>query len=119
MLPQKVRRIQNFAGDSFTPAIVLGESERVTQGGESLKDGMDRASLAIEALVKKYPGKAVVIVTHSDICAVLIGRAERTPLTECYRKHQVPSGSIREVSVSAQTWTLKKQGAVSTEAKSP
>ena len=89
------------------------------QGGESLKDGMDRASLAIEALVKKYPGKGVVIVTHSDICATLIGRAERTPLTECYRKHQVPMGSTSEVSVSAQIWALKSQGVVSAEAKSP
>jgi len=89
------------------------------QGGESLKDGMDRAGLAIEELAKKHPGKAMVIVTHSDICAALIGKAEKTPLAECYRKHKVPLGSTSEISVSAQTWILKSQGVVSKETKSP
>lgn len=89
------------------------------QDGESLKDGMDRASLAIEALAKKHPGKGVVIVTHSDICSALIGKAERTPFAECYLKHKVPLGSISEISVSSQTWTLKSRGVVSKEGKSP
>jgi probable phosphoglycerate mutase len=83
------------------------------QGGESLKDGMDRASHAIEELTRRHPGKAVVIVTHSDICAALIGRAENTPPAECYRKHKIPLGSTSEISISLQTWKLKSQGVVS------
>lgn len=89
------------------------------QGGESLKDGMDRAGHAIEELARRHPGKAVVIVTHGDICVALIGKAARTPLVECYLKHIVPLGSTSEISVSTQDWTLKSHGVVSREAKSP
>lgn len=96
------------------------ESERDPrpQGGESLQDGMDRASRAVESLARKYPGKSLVIVTHSDICAALIGKAEQTPISERYRKHEVPLGSMSQISVAAQTWSLEGQGIVPADANS-
>jgi len=89
------------------------------QGGESLQDGMDRASRAVEALAEVYAGKSVIIVTHSDICAALIGKAEQTPISECYRKHKVPLGSISKISVSDQTWSLEGQGTIPEGTDSP
>ena len=79
------------------------------QGGESFKDGMERAGALIESLAKKHPGKAVVVVTHSDICAALIGCTENTPPAECYRKHTVGLGSVSQITVSASKWTLQTE----------
>lgn len=89
------------------------------QGGESLQDGMDRATLTIEALAEGSSGKSVAIVTHSDICAALIGKAEKTPVAECYRKHKVPLGSISEIYVSFHSWALKGQGMIPEGTNSP
>ena len=78
------------------------------QGGESLQDATDRAVRGVEALIKKYPAKSVVIVTHSDICASLAGHAKNTPLHQRYKKHGVGLGSVIEISFGPQgTWKLK------------
>lgn len=78
------------------------------QGGESLKDATDRAVRGVESLMKKYPGKVVVIVTHSDICAGLAGHAKNTPFNERYEKHRVDLGSAMEIKIGPQgIWRMK------------
>ena len=78
------------------------------QGGESLQDATDRAVQGVEILIKKYPGKSVVIVTHSDICASLAGHAKNTPFHQRYNKHGVGLGSVIEIHIGPQgTWKLK------------
>jgi probable phosphoglycerate mutase len=81
-------------------------------GGESLADGVARAVEAIERLEGKYPGGAVAIVSHGDICAALLGRAESTPITERYEKHQVPTGSVSEIVITDAGWYLMAEGTV-------
>lgn len=77
------------------------------QGGESLEDAINRAVQGVEVLIRKYPGRGVVIVTHSDICAGLAGQAVRTPFHERYKKHGIGLGSIIEIIVGRQgTWRL-------------
>ena len=58
-------------------------------GGESLADAADRIIGRIESLELEYPGQAVVIVTHSDICAVMKGHALGTPLTKRISGHKI------------------------------
>lgn len=78
------------------------------QGGESLQDATDRAVREIESLMKKYPGKVFVIVTHSDICAGLAGHVNNTPFNERYERHKVGLGSVIEIQITPQgTWALK------------
>ena len=70
------------------------------EGGESLEDATKRAVQALKALIKQYPGKVFVIVTHSDICAGLAGQAGGTPYPERYEKHKTALGSVSEIAFS-------------------
>lgn len=80
-------------------------------GGELLEDAATRAIRAVERLAAQHPGKAVVVVTHSDICAALIGHAAGTPMAQRPEKHTVPTASVSEIIVSsAGVWKLAKQG---------
>ena len=72
------------------------------QGGESLEEATNRALRAVEALFRTYPAKGLVIVTHSDICAGLIGHAENTPFHERYKKHKLGLGSVVEIIIGPQ-----------------
>jgi probable phosphoglycerate mutase len=84
-------------------------------GGESLADGATRAVNAIGQLAKKYPGGSVVIVSHGEICAALLGRAEDTPMCERYELHDVPTGSVSEIVITDAGWYLLKQGVTRAE----
>jgi len=79
-------------------------------GGESLTDGALRATNAIAQLAGKYRGGSVVIVTHGEICAALLGQAEGTPMCERYELHDVPTGSVSEIVITDAGWYLLKEG---------
>jgi probable phosphoglycerate mutase len=80
-------------------------------GGESLEDAATRALRAVERLAAQHPGKAIVVVTHSDVCAALIGHATGTPMAQRPDKHTVPTASVSEIIVSPDgAWKLVKQG---------
>lgn len=66
------------------------------QRGESLQDAVNRAVQAVAVLIRQYPEKGVVIVTHSDICAGLAGDAVNTPFHQRYQRHGVELGSVSE-----------------------
>ena len=88
------------AGDDPRPA-----------GGESLADATARAVRAVQALMPRHPGKAIVVVTHSDIVAALLGHALGTPVAQRYQKHEVPLGSVSEITITGQKeWQVVKQG---------
>ena len=84
-------------------------------GGESLADGTTRAVNAIAQLAKRYPGGTVAIVTHGEICAALLGRAEDTPMCERYELHDVPTGSVSEIVITNVGWYLLKHGVTRAE----
>lgn len=80
-------------------------------GGESLEDAAVRAVRAVQSLAARHPGKAIVVVTHSDIVAALIGHAVGTPVGQRYENHRVPTGSVSEISISGDgVWKLVVQG---------
>jgi broad specificity phosphatase PhoE len=66
------------------------------QRGESLQDAVNRAVQAVAALIRQYPERGVVIVTHSDICAGIAGDAVNTPFHQRYQKHGFDLGSVSE-----------------------
>jgi len=77
------------------------------EGGESLEDAVNRAVQAVEELIRQHPGKALVIVTHSDICAGLAGQAAGTPFPSRYGKHKTSFGSVIQIAVSPDgNWKL-------------
>jgi len=80
------------------------------EGGESLADGVARATGAIDELAREYPAKAVTIVTHGDICAALLGKPENTPISKRYKLHDVASGSASEIIITDSGWYLLSQG---------
>lgn len=83
-----------------------GRDPRPT-GGESLADATMRAVRAVQTLVARHAGKAVVLVTHSDIVAALIGHAVGTPAEQRYDKHTVLTGAVSEITVGTDgVWTL-------------
>jgi broad specificity phosphatase PhoE len=51
--------------------------------------GIDRARQAIDALAREHPGQTIVIVTHGDVIAGLLG-------------HGIPVGSFAELDAAAQ-----------------
>lgn len=79
-------------------------------GGESLADAVVRAMDGIERLADTYPSRAVAIVTHGEICAGLLGEAAETPMTERYKLHNVPTGSVSELVITDAGWFLLREG---------
>jgi broad specificity phosphatase PhoE len=80
------------------------------EGGESLADGVARATGAIDKLAREYPAQAVTIVTHGDICAALLGQAVNTPISKRYKLHDVATGSASEIIITDSGWYLLNQG---------
>jgi len=77
--------------------------------GESLADGLARAARAIDAIAAQHPGSSVVVVTHGEIAAALLGRAAGTPLVASYRKNFIDEGAVREIEIAASgKWKLAR-----------
>lgn len=74
--------------------------------GESLDDGARRALGFLEGVKEGALKGAVVIVTHSDIAAGIIGQAAGTPPWERYKKHKPPTGSVTELAYDGAKWSL-------------
>jgi broad specificity phosphatase PhoE len=80
--------------------------------GETPADGQHRALEYVEGLVKTRPVGALVVVSHSDILAFLIGKATGDPPAE-WAKHQVPTGSVTEIDVGPDgSWKVVSLGVV-------
>lgn len=92
----------------------LGQDPR-PEGGESLADGESRAKAALKKLAEKFPEKSVVIVSHGDICAALLGYAANTPLPKRYVTHDVPTGSVSEFHMTDKGWHIIEAGRQSFE----
>lgn len=68
-------------------------------GGESLADGLARATAALEAIAHEHGGHAVVVVTHGEIAAALRTDAAGQSLLSGYFDHFPREGSIHEIFV--------------------
>jgi len=69
-----------------------------------------RVTGAISLLAEKYPGKAIAIVSHGDICAALLGFVADTSIYESPQKHTVATGSVSEIIITDMGWFLPRQG---------
>jgi broad specificity phosphatase PhoE len=79
-------------------AAALGSKPEIVEALVTLKPGEapDRAI----AFVRSLEGRGtVVLVTHGDIIAAVLGEAAGTPAAERAKKHDVPTGSWSEVSL--------------------
>ncbi len=92
----------------------LGQDPRPEEG-ESLSDGEFRARGSLNKLVGKFPEKSVVIVSHGDICAALLGYAANIPMTKRYGNHDVPTGSVSEFIMTNTGWHIIEEGRQSFE----
>jgi broad specificity phosphatase PhoE len=89
-----------------------GEDPR-PEGGENLRDLVARTVAAVEGLVGEYRGGTIVLVTHGEVIAALLGHAEATPLLSRSREHQVATGSLSEVELFAEPrWRADSQSVV-------
>lgn len=92
----------------------LGQDPR-PEGGESLSDGEIRAKGALKKLAERFPKMAVVLVSHGDMCAALLGHAENTPMSRRYATHNVPPGSVSEFIMTNAGWHIFEEGREATE----
>lgn len=83
-----------------------GQDPRPT-GSESLADGVRRA---LELIEQTRTSGALVLVTHGDVAAGLVGEAAGTAMPERWGRHQPPGGSVTETRRAAGgAWTLGEQ----------
>lgn len=74
--------------------------------GESLGDGLARASEFLEAVGRDAPGTTLVVVTHGEITAALLSRAAGVSPQTGYVRHFVGEGTISDIAVGADGWEL-------------
>lgn len=79
------------------------------QAGESGKDKEARIRGAIESLVKKYPGKTVVIVTHQHLIRLALKRAAPKGKKGKYKVPASPPGSMAVLLVLKDAWKIEKE----------
>ena len=66
------------------------------EDGESLADATQRC---LQKLAEYSTVKTIIIFSHGDICATLIGHAQYTTMHERYRKHALGLADYAEISV--------------------
>lgn len=78
-------------------------------GGESMKDGVERSVTLVQQNQKKNNGRAIVLVTHGDICAGILGQIDNTPYANRFKKHTIPTGSYKKIVIIEDNWFLKTE----------
>jgi broad specificity phosphatase PhoE len=78
------------------------------QAGESAKDKAVRILGAIESLVKKYPGKTVVVVTHQHLIRSALKRAAQKGKKGKNKVPACPPGSMAVLLVGKDAWKIEK-----------
>ena len=80
------------------------------EGGEALADGLARAAGFLEAVADAAPGTTLVVVSHGEIAAALIGKAAGvSPLTG-YERNFVGEGTVSDIAVVGERWELLAKG---------
>jgi probable phosphoglycerate mutase len=78
-----------------------GEDPR-PPGGESLRDGFERARRELEALRARHAGQAIAVVTHGEISATLLAHAAGADVVKGYFDHFPNEGSIHAIRIDAE-----------------
>ncbi|MEB2344658.1 MAG: histidine phosphatase family protein [Deltaproteobacteria bacterium] len=80
------------------------------EGGESLADGLARASGFLGAAAQETPGATLVVVTHGEIAAALLSEAAGVSPLAGYDRNFVGEGTISDVAVYEGRWELLAKG---------
>ncbi|WP_040685173.1 histidine phosphatase family protein [Nocardiopsis halotolerans] len=78
----------------------LADPEVAPPGGESFADAARRVGAAREALVERYRGRTVLVVTHVTPIKAMVQQALLAPLAALYRMH-LDTACLTEVDVFA------------------
>jgi broad specificity phosphatase PhoE len=76
-------------------------------GGESMQEGAMRIIGFVNQYRQSNKGTSIVLVTHGDICAAILGQAAKTPYAMRYKKHTIPTGSFKKIVIIGNNWYLK------------
>jgi broad specificity phosphatase PhoE len=90
----------------LTAAPTLDAAFRSLGAGESQEDGAARAIKAITDLADQYRGRAVVVVSHGDICPALLGHAAKTSMPARRELHSVQTGSVSPIEITSSGWRI-------------
>lgn len=80
------------------------------EDGESLGDALARAAGFLEAVASAAPGTTLVVVTHGEIAAALLGKAAGVSPLAGYQANFVDEGTISDIAVYPDRWELLAKG---------
>ena len=95
----RARESARILGDALGLAPTTDEALRPFKDDEPPA----RAKAFLES--KRELGGTILVVTHSDVIAELLGEAVGTPAAEREKKHLIPTGSLAEIQVG-EKWRL-------------
>ncbi len=78
-------------------------------GGESMEEGVSRIVNFVKQNQQKNKGKAIILVTHGDMCAAILGQTDKTPFAMRFKKHSIPTGSFKKLVIIENNWYLKEK----------
>jgi broad specificity phosphatase PhoE len=93
---------------SWTERVLAWEAgeDRRGSGGESLRDGVSRAMSAIRG----SGARSLVVVSHGDITAGLVGEMLGTRITDRVALHELPTGACAWLGEESTGWGLAAIG---------
>ncbi len=77
--------------------------------GETMQEGVERSVTLVKQNQKKSNGRAIVLVTHGDICAGILGQVDNTPYANRFKKYTIPTGSYKKIVIIEDNWFLKTE----------
>lgn len=77
--------------------------------GETMQEGVERSVTLVKQNQKKSNGRAIVLVTHGDICAGILGQVDNTPYANRFKKYTIPTGSYKKIVIIEDNWFLKAE----------
>jgi len=80
------------------------------EDGESLGDALARAAGFLDAIASATPGTTLVVVTHGEITAALLGKAAGVSPPAGYEANFVDEGTISDIAVYPDRWELLAKG---------
>lgn len=75
--------------------------------GETMQEGVGRSIKLISQNQKKHNGRAIVLVTHGDICAGILGEVDNTPYANRFKKYTIPTGTYKKLAIIENKWFIK------------
>lgn len=102
------RTRETAAAIAAAAGVVVVESASFASFPAGSLEGAQRALEAIEALAA--PGETLVVVTHGDVIAALVGHVAGTPAPDRWARHEVAAGARTQLERGAGGWRVAAEG---------